>query len=392
MNRKTEILIGSLIIIFIMTFFGLKAFESSFDKDMVLGKIDEAIMNKDIDYLMDHIEVEGKSLSQDNIKNIIDELGGISVYNLSEYQEDSDENISIKKQGRERLIFDKYKIVLKPYDLIISSNMDGTSVFIDGQEVGKFQNGEEFIYSGLVPGKHKIKLSYKGEYANLESEEEIMAFKRAYDNRIYLSLELYGKYIYVNSNFEDATLFIDGVDTKINIYNEYKLGPIDENKKMKISARVNIDGEEYESRVISVEDNYNSYFDLFIDYEEPMSEEEITANIEKLIKGYEYDLINSINYYSYSYIDEYIEFGSPFMSSQKKLIDNLNSKGITEDLLSYSIEDITIVSDDIITVNVVENHLIYYMDGMQNEVSNYWKYTVVNIDDRFYIRDIQAAE
>ncbi|OLS02615.1 TcaA NTF2-like domain-containing protein [Tissierella creatinophila] len=394
MNRKTEILIGSLVVAVILVFLGIKIFGVSFDRDMVLQKIDEAIEKKDVKYLKDHIEVRGenKELSEKVIEEIVEELEDISVYSLSEYKDDSDTNIYIKKKGKENIIFDKYTIVLKPYDLTISQNIEGTKVFIDDNEVGKFKNDKDFVYKNLMPGKHIVKIAYKDEYVNIEKEEEIMAFNMDNGNEIYLSLELEGRYITVESNIEEATLYIDGKDTEINIYNEYRFGPIDEKKKMNISAKAKIDGKEYESEKINVGDTDYNHFELYIDYEEPMSRQELLREVDNLIDGYETGLVNAINYNSYSYLDGYIEYGSPFMKAQKKLISNLYEKGTTEDLLSYNITDVTSVSDNILSVTVEESHMIYFEGETKKEVNNKWNYTVVNIDDELFIRDIKAAK
>lgn len=394
MNRKKEILIGSLIIVAIVLFFGIKILDLSFDRDGVLEKIDEAIVEGDRDYLRSHIEVRGldRDLTDEEVEKIGEALKDISVYSLNDQKDDPDANIYTKKKGKERLIFDKYIIVLKPYDLTISQNLPGTKVFIDGKEVGEFEEDEEFVYRDLLPGKHEVKISYQGDYAQMEVEEELLALKQSNDNELYLNIEARGRYIYVESNLEEATLFVNGEDTGLNIYSEEKFGPIDENKKIKISARAKVEGVEYKSDVVEIDKNSGDYHSLNIDYEEPMSKEEVKESVNRLIESYETGLISAVNYGSYSYIDSYIEYGSPFMKAQKKLIDNLYSKGTREDLLSYNIEEISILSDKIVSVTVSESHMIYYESGDKKQVDNKWTYTVAHIEDEFFIRDIKEAK
>ena len=394
MTRKKEILIGSIIVLAIIGFFGIKILDLSFDREGVLGKIDEAIESGNTDYLKSHLEVRGldRDLTDKEVENIGEALRGISVYSLSDGREDPDANIYIKKKGKEKLIFDKYIIVLKPYDLTIASNIEGTKVFIDGEEVGVFKEDEDFVYRDLLPGKHRVKINYKGEYADIEEEEEILALNREGTNEIYLDLKVSGRYIHVESNLEDAKLFINGEDTGVKIYEEYELGPLDEKKKIKISARARIDGKDYESDIVEITSASGNYHTLNIDYQEPMSKEEVMRDVKALIGAYEVGLIDAVNYGSYTYIDDYIEYASPFMKAQKKLISNLYEKGTEEDLLSYEIEDISILSQQIVSVTVRESHMIYYKSGDKKQVDNKWVYTVVNIDDEFYIRDIKAAK
>lgn len=393
MNRKTEILIGSLIVILLVSFLGFKFLGNKYDRDSALSKIDEAILSGDMDYLAKHIEVRGlgRDLTEEEVRSIHEVLKDISVYSLNDQKDDPEANIYIMQKGKEKLFFDKYIIALKPYSLVMEPNMEGTEIFINDEKVGDFKENEEFLYDNLLPGVHKIKLLYQGDYAKLEEEEEITAFRRDGSNEIHSYLQIHGQYIYVESNLEDATLLIDGEDTGIKIYDGYDLGPVD-GKKRKIAARVELDGQEYLSETKEISEDSSSSQRLNIDYEPPMSEEEIFGEIEKLIENYEINLIKAVNYGSYSYLENYIEFGSPFMKAQKKLIDNLYENGTKEELLAFQIENTNIVADDQVFVTVSESHMIIYKDGEKKEVNNKWTYELTNKDDKFLIRNLEKAK
>lgn len=404
MNRKLEILIGVVIVLALVLFIGIGIFNTVFDNEAIIGKIADAIDNNDMDYLKKHIEVEGikkDSLTVDELTNIVEILqNNIYTDSLKDYYENPEENIYLKKKGKENILFDKYILVLRPYSLTIESNISGSEVYINDEKVGVFdKDSNEFNYEDILPGKHIIKLIYKGEYGDLEQTEEITCFNGSQDE-VYANLYLDGQYVDINSNIENATLYINDKDTKINLYDGYNLGPIPIDGSINIMAKANIEGELYESEEISIY-GYSSYYDLYIDYEEPIEEvfeetaevfyqsEDINGSIIALMEGYQNGMVEAINNANYSYVQSFIEDGSPLNKSQVNLVKHLSSKGTTEKLMDYTINNITKVSDTIFEVQVSEQHSIFYSSGTSDIVSNNWIYTVIKQGDSVYLRDLR---
>src|SRR5699024_8141866 len=144
MNRKIELLIGSLILIVIIGF----VFVKSFDKDKNLGKLETALIDKDIDYLEKYIRVEGldRDLDKEEIKDIVENLDSEYIKELKNHREDN--NIYIFTDGKEKFIYNKYYLGLKTYELIVEPSYEealaDTKVIIDGEEVGKIKEDEDF--------------------------------------------------------------------------------------------------------------------------------------------------------------------------------------------------------------------------------------------------------
>lgn len=399
MNKKIALIVGIVLIVVIVAVLGFnflsKAPRGSEGASELAG-LSKAVEEEDIKFLKDHIKVEGldRKLEDQELEDISKLLGDISLNSLD--RDSSENNIYIKKDGKKNLFFDRYIIVLKTYDLSInSSNMEGTEVFIDGEKVGEFKEDEEFLYKDLLPGTHKVKLLFQGDYAKLEKEEEILAFNSGKDNEVYVPLSIEGDFVYIDSNIKDATLFIDDEDTGIDISEGYKLGPLD-NRELKIYAQGTEDGKKVKSEVEKIQKDIRASYNLDIEKKEDPKEEkkdnkQLDREVSNLFKGYELGLIDAVNYGSYDYIDPYIEVGSPLMESQKKLINNLYSKGTTEELLSYNIEGINEISDGKISVVVSEKHMIYYANGESKEVKNKWNYTLVR-DGGLLLRDLKAAK
>lgn len=400
MNRKLEILIGVVIIITIALFIGVGVFKTVFDDEAIIGKIYDAIDNNDIDYLKSHIEIEGlkkDSLSLDELTNIVEILkDNISRNSLKNYYEGAEGNIYLKKKGKENIIFDKYILVLKPYNLTIESNVPGAEVYINDKKVGIIdKDSNDFNYEDILPGKHSVKLIYKGEYGDLEETEDIICFNRSEDE-VYTNIDLDGNYVEIHSNIDNATLYINDKNTQIQLSNGYSLGPIPIDGSIKIMASVNIDGKMYKSEETSI-DGYSSYYELYIDYVEPVEEtvevvyrnEDINSKIAALMEGYQYGMVEAINNSNYSYVQAFIQNSSPLNKSQVNLIKHLSSKGTTESLIDYTIHNITKVSDTIFEAEVSEQHNIYYSSGTSDTVSNRWIYTIIKQGDSVYLRDLR---
>lgn len=400
MNRKLEVFIGIMILLALVLFIGFNIFKSNFDPDIVITKISKAMEDNDVEYLKEYIEVEGKgqSLSEAEIIKIVDVLKrNVNIYDLKSLYGSRKNNIYLKQEGKEKLIFNKYILVLKPYDLTISTNIGGVAVYVDDEKVGDIEEEDyEFNYSELLPGTHLVKLVYEGEYGNIETEGEITCFSTA-DNSAYLDLYLDAQYVEIRSNRDEARLSVNGKDTEISLAGGYKFGPVPQDSEIYIMAKAEIDGNIYESDEYSVDPYYDYYYNLNIEYVEPVeevfvvdqSDYNIDGKIRTLMEGYQNRLIDAINNNEFVFVEAFIEDGSPLMKSQKNLVKHLNSKGTTEELIGYAIHDISKIADNIYEAKVTENHNIFYSNGTSESISNTWIYTVVNYGDNMYLRNLR---
>lgn len=408
MNRKLEIFLGILIVAIVLIFIGGNIFKGLFDSEVGIDKIQAAMDDNNLDYLKNRIEIEGRegNLKTEELKAIVDLLKD-SIYNgnLKGLDGDLDKNIYLKKEGKEKFIFDKYILVLKPYRVIVRSNIPDSIVYIDDNEVGLIsKDSSELVCSNISPGVHNIRVVYEGEYSKLEGKDQIICFNRDSDE-FYSDINLDGSYVEIHSNIENANLYVNEENTNISLANGYKLGPIAMDKSISISAKAEIEGQVFESDVYYI-DGYISYYDLYIDYVEAEElvevvevvedeliyseqEDDYIVMINNLMSNYQYGMVEAINSNNYNYVGDWIEEGSPLEISQLKLIDHLSSKGTSEKLVDYSIENISKVSDSIFEVKVSENHNIFYSSGKSDLVFNQWIYTVVKHGDSLYLRNLR---
>jgi uncharacterized membrane protein YvbJ len=98
-------------------------------------------------------------------------------------------------------------------------------------------------------------------------------------------------------------------------------------------------------------------------------------DIETLISDYIYGLTSAINNNDYSAVSPYIKSGSTLDKSQQALVKSLNESGVTEDVVSFDVEDWS-QNADAITIKTYEEIMINNSDSSETKDYN-WTYTAV---------------
>jgi uncharacterized membrane protein YvbJ len=98
-------------------------------------------------------------------------------------------------------------------------------------------------------------------------------------------------------------------------------------------------------------------------------------DIETLISDYIYGLTSAINNNDYSAVSPYIKSGSTLDKSQQALVKSLNESGVTEDVVSFDVEDWS-QNGDAITIKTYEEITVNNSDSSETKDYN-WTYTAV---------------
>ena len=112
---------------------------------------------------------------------------------------------------------------------------------------------------------------------------------------------------------------------------------------------------------------------------------------EELMNSYENLLIDAINNNRFSSIECLLVPESKLYNAQKKLVSDLFRKGIKEELISYSIEDIKPTTDEgVFKLYVYEKVGIRYPRTNHFVIKQfYWIYTVTVKDNLYRLSDIE---
>lgn len=394
-NSKIQKFIGVLIIVLYVVFVGKNVFPLINDETWGIDKLQTAIEEVDTKYLAKHLEIEGQNISLkadelEDIAMLLLDSGYVYELGYDDYN-DMSSNIYVKKDGKEKFFLDKYVLVLSPYNLLLESDTPGAKVFINGKEIGEIDDEYMLEYGPILPGKHTIELKYDGDYIELEEKEDVI-FLDNYESTIYHSIYLDGDYVWIDSDYPEAELLINGEDSGKTIEELDYLGPVPLDGSIVLQAKLDIGEGILESEEVIVDDDY-IYLEFVDDIEEPYDfyEEELFLEdaLYELIDSYEHDMVSAINFNDFYLVDMYIQDGSPLYKSQKNLVESLNEKGFSEELLDYEIIDFDTVADDELDVEVYESHIIIDSDGNQEMVEHIWIYTVIIVDDKLLLYDLR---
>ncbi|WP_216830606.1 DUF5050 domain-containing protein [Alkalihalobacterium elongatum] len=134
-------------------------------------------------------------------------------------------------------------------------------------------------------------------------------------------------------------------------------------------------------------------------YEYDEEEEEIYYStkadgyyVDGIVRNYIPLLIDAINYNDFSIVEPTLLPGSPLYNDQKKLVQNLNDKGISEYLIDYDILDIREGNNaNEYLVKTYELIEIYQSDGTSEVKEFFWVYTVYDDGDKIGLSNIAKA-
>lgn len=101
-----------------------------------------------------------------------------------------------------------------------------------------------------------------------------------------------------------------------------------------------------------------------------------------LMDSYETEIINAVNANDFGLVEPYLYESSELYEAQVGLVERLNDKGITEELIDYDIVEI-VCDGDSCTIDVDETVAITYASGDVEEEDYTWRYTA-KVDDDVY--------
>ncbi|WP_040952263.1 zinc ribbon domain-containing protein [Gorillibacterium massiliense] len=184
-----------------------------------------------------------------------------TVFDLDELFGEGQTNtlLTLKKQGKSLLLYDRYVLQLQPYRLSVTTNLENTAIYVDGVQVGtvKGEYGTQEV-EGLLPGLHKVKATYTGDFASFDKEEGVDLFSMA-DQHAQLTLNLPGDFVYLKTNYDGAAVYyLDDKDVTSLVREGKAIGPIAYDGTHKAVAEVLFPWGKMKSDEVVVDQMYNT--------------------------------------------------------------------------------------------------------------------------------------
>ncbi|WP_044642101.1 TcaA 3rd/4th domain-containing protein [Risungbinella massiliensis] len=183
------------------------------------------------------------------------------------------------------LFYDSYEIAVRPYYVTIETNEPDAVVKVDGKQVFKTNaNNMKHVMGPVMPGTYQVLVEKNFEFAVLSSNEEIQAFDRS-PQTVEADLSLSGENIYVESEFDDTRILVNGRDTKKTTGTTERFGPISRNGTVKIQGVRTFPWGEERSLEQVIEENTSSFDLTPVAFQTPESKTKATETINNFFKS-----------------------------------------------------------------------------------------------------------
>ncbi|WP_297711817.1 hypothetical protein [Clostridium sp.] len=221
-KSKIIIIFVSILAIFIFLISNL-----SLSKEEVLSEFESALINGNSSTLTNYVRVEDEKVSSKELQPLID------VYDKDEIRVKKIVN-DLRKNGksgnfilgsRKGFLKEKYYIDINTITVNFITNIAGADIEFSNKRFN-LVNKAEF---DVIPGTYKVLYTYKTEYGDI-SDSKILNLME--DETVEIDID--GNYITLYSNFDDAKVFINDIDTELEAKDFKNYGPFPKDKDIKI--------------------------------------------------------------------------------------------------------------------------------------------------------------
>ena len=334
-------------------------------------------LNQDLDHIVQELELQAESYENGQLStSLISDSNGSHLF-------------TFRKDKKLLGLYQTYTFKAIPYELSVDSNFDDIDIILDGKTI-QLHDGESL--SGLLPGNRKMKVSYNGEYLKLDEEVDL-DFTRAEDNQLSVEVPFDSHYVYIDSNKEDSTLFVNGKSTgeKVGSYREF--GPIPTDGSITLHAEYQTNDGIMKSKEIKIMNTDHVYL-MFTEEENPA--EEVTAaaakdSLEEFIGDYISTSVEAMNAGDFSIVEPLIHPKGKAYAESEEYINYVYSKKITEDVVSTKVISIEEDGDNYLlhTQDVFD---IHYSDGTTNRKKFASVYKVINESNKYRVWSLESTD
>lgn len=265
MTRRSKLLLGILAIVLVLGFAAYKIGESITSKERIIEKFSQAISEKDFDAVSKYLKSSDPrvKINEESLKAFFDYIDQNPSYvqNLMDSirqqsremdrRDDTEEQsafsygddyaISLEKDGKTLLLFDRYMFEIKTYFINVSTNYKDAKIFLGDTEICTSDSDQFSKQLGpYLPGVYDLKAVYQGEYANLESSRKVELISAYnYDDgpkTVDVSLMLDGVFVSVDCDYEDAKVIVNGEDIGLTVADTFAepFGPVGDSVKIAV--------------------------------------------------------------------------------------------------------------------------------------------------------------
>ena len=208
-----------LILLAFFLFFGYFLGRINTSREYILSKLEMSLKNSDTSTLSDIVKVDGERVKEKNLESLVEYYsnGNNKIDTLITNLKNNNETKDFKLQSKKYFFWNMYYLDVKTFNIKIKSNFEEGN-FILGNS-GKVKAGETI--KNVIPGNYKITGSLNSNYEEIKTSKEIVVME---DKEIELNFP--ATKITINSDFQDAEVYIIGKDIKKEVKDLKDFGPV----------------------------------------------------------------------------------------------------------------------------------------------------------------------
>ncbi|WP_133015729.1 TcaA 3rd/4th domain-containing protein [Clostridium cuniculi] len=213
------------IYIFAIFIFLLSSF--SLSKEEVLSKFELALINGNPSTLAQYVKVENEKVSSKELQPLIDgyDKDKVRIKKIVNELRKVGKSGNFTVESRKGFLKEKYYIDINTINVSFITNINGVDIEFSNKRFNLIDKAE----FDVIPGTYKVLYTYKTEYGDI-SESKIVNLME--DETVEINVD--GRYITLYSNFDDAKVFINDLDTGLEAKDVKNYGPLPKDKDIKI--------------------------------------------------------------------------------------------------------------------------------------------------------------
>ena len=249
-------------------------------KKELINQLEMALLKGKENWVERNIKIDGAKAENDELKPLIHYylLNNKDVEQVISNLKKNNNSGNLTIESEKSLLGENYYLNLSTISINITSDIKEAIIYINGREVNK----EELV--SLIPGTYEVAYKLKTDYGDVEETKEMDILSSG-----DVKIEVAAEYITLYSNFSDAKVYINEKDTKKNVSEIKKYGPIPNNKDITIYIAKDFPWGVIKSPEIKVQEDNILKIDI------NMANDELLATIENTLREFYNSLFDALN-------------------------------------------------------------------------------------------------
>lgn len=280
--KKYSVIIISVLLLLILLCLGYLVGNINKGRDKVINNLEMALKDDDVNKLRNVVRVNNKKVSSEELKPLMDYFSNniSKIENTIRSLKTTDSSNEFTLEKTKGLFKDKYKININLVNLTITSNFNEGEFTLNN--TNKLIDGDTF--SDIIPGSYTIKGVLQSEYGDIVDTKDIVISENKKETFTFNAIN-----INVESDYEEAEIFINDVNTGYKVLDNKEIGPIISDGSVNVHLEKDFPWGRINSGNVAIKDINKLKINI------DMNNEELQTSLNIIVKSFYESVFNSLN-------------------------------------------------------------------------------------------------